>query len=114
MEISTELIFHCRSPLSLQLNKILEDGKLSEIGIVVIDELHMVGDEDRGYLLELLLTKLRFAAGGGVKTALPPTPPGEAPSTSANMPGGTPVASDGTSQSSTPSQVLTSFFESLF
>jgi DNA polymerase theta len=87
------------------MNKILEDGKLSEIGIVVIDELHMVGDEDRGYLLELLLTKLRFAAGGGVKAALPPTPLLEgAPGTSKDTPGGTETPSGGTSQSSTPSQ----------
>lgn len=67
----------------------------------------MVGDEDRGYLLELLLTKLRFAAGGGVKVALPPTPLlAGAPSTSNHTPGGTQTASDGTSQSSTPSQVM--------
>ncbi|XP_073390265.1 helicase and polymerase-containing protein TEBICHI isoform X3 [Physcomitrium patens] len=47
------------------VNKLLEEGRLSELAILVIDELHMVGDTDRGYLLELLLTKLRFAAGGG-------------------------------------------------
>lgn len=28
-----------------------------------------VGDRDRGYLLELLLTKLRYAAGGGESAA---------------------------------------------
>ena len=31
-------------------------------GIAVIDELHMVGDPHRGYLLELLLTKIRYMA----------------------------------------------------
>lgn len=29
---------------------------------MVVDELHMVGDSGRGYLLELLLTKIRFIA----------------------------------------------------
>ncbi|XP_039027780.1 helicase and polymerase-containing protein TEBICHI isoform X1 [Hibiscus syriacus] len=47
------------------INRLLEEGRLSEIGIIVIDELHMVGDQSRGYLLELLLTKLRYAAGEG-------------------------------------------------
>ncbi|XP_059641680.1 helicase and polymerase-containing protein TEBICHI isoform X1 [Cornus florida] len=47
------------------INRLLEEGRLSEVGIIVIDELHMVGDQSRGYLLELLLTKLRYAAGEG-------------------------------------------------
>ncbi|KAI9097672.1 hypothetical protein K1719_025443 [Acacia pycnantha] len=47
------------------LNRLLEEGRLSEMGIIVIDELHMVGDPSRGYLLELMLTKLRYAAGEG-------------------------------------------------
>ncbi|KAJ7966000.1 helicase and polymerase-containing protein TEBICHI [Quillaja saponaria] len=47
------------------INRLLEEGRLSEIGIIVIDELHMVGDRSRGYLLELMLTKLRYAAGEG-------------------------------------------------
>ena len=40
----------------------LEDQSLSMLSCVVVDELHMVGDQDRGYQLELLLTKLRYAA----------------------------------------------------
>ncbi|GMQ11421.1 hypothetical protein CsSME_00054068 [Camellia sinensis var. sinensis] len=49
------------------INRFLEEGRLSELRIIVIDELHMVaafdvGDQNRGYLLELMLTKLRYAA----------------------------------------------------
>ncbi|CAN1785302.1 Helicase and polymerase-containing protein TEBICHI [Linum perenne] len=47
------------------INRLLEEGRLLEIGIIVIDELHMVGDQSRGYLLELMLTKLRYATGEG-------------------------------------------------
>ncbi|KAJ3222158.1 hypothetical protein HK099_002624 [Clydaea vesicula] len=42
------------------LNKLMETGKTNTLGIVVVDELHMIGDQSRGYLLELLLTKLKF------------------------------------------------------
>lgn len=42
------------------INRLLEEGKLNEVGAVFIDEMHLVGDPHRGYLLELLLTKLRY------------------------------------------------------
>ncbi|CAN6470815.1 unnamed protein product [Victoria cruziana] len=48
------------------INRLLEESRLSEVGIIVIDELHMVGDPSRGYLLELMLTKLLYATGEGV------------------------------------------------
>lgn len=41
------------------VTRMIEDGTLSgTFSAVIVDELHMVDDEDRGYLLELLLTKL--------------------------------------------------------
>ncbi|UYV70409.1 POLQ [Cordylochernes scorpioides] len=44
------------------VNHMLEDsGNLEDLGILVVDELHLVGDSHRGYLLELLLTKVLFA-----------------------------------------------------
>ena len=46
------------------LNRLLEENKaLSSLGIVVVDEMHMIGDPHRGYLLELFLTKIRYIAG---------------------------------------------------
>ncbi|KAG1702420.1 DNA polymerase theta [Nymphon striatum] len=43
------------------INRLLEEQRLNEIGLIAVDELHMIGDSHRGYLLELLLTKVRFS-----------------------------------------------------
>ncbi|KAI8821629.1 uncharacterized protein EV422DRAFT_566714 [Fimicolochytrium jonesii] len=58
------------------VNKLQQENKLEELGIVVVDELHMAGDPQRGYLLELLLTKLSFILAGqlqvvGMSATLP-------------------------------------------
>uniref|UniRef100_UPI0037E73ECB DNA polymerase theta n=1 Tax=Semicossyphus pulcher TaxID=241346 RepID=UPI0037E73ECB len=44
------------------VNRLIEEDSMGLLGMVVVDELHMVGDSGRGYLLELLLTKIRFIA----------------------------------------------------
>ncbi|CDS39524.1 DNA polymerase theta [Echinococcus multilocularis] len=40
------------------INRLIEEEHLSDLGIVVVDEMHLISDQHRGYLLELLLTKL--------------------------------------------------------
>jgi replicative superfamily II helicase len=40
------------------VNSAIEDGHISQLGVVVLDELHMLDDEHRGYILELTATKL--------------------------------------------------------
>ncbi|KZC14173.1 DNA polymerase theta [Dufourea novaeangliae] len=42
------------------VNRLMEENDLISLGAVVIDELHLVGDPYRGYILELLLTKLKY------------------------------------------------------
>lgn len=45
-------------------NHLLEEGRQTDVGCVVVDELHMVGEGRRGATLELLLTKLLLKAPG--------------------------------------------------
>ncbi|KAI8130699.1 DNA polymerase theta [Lucilia cuprina] len=42
------------------VNKLLEQGKLNDIGTVVVDEVHLISDPGRGYILELLLAKILY------------------------------------------------------
>ena len=67
---------------SAAVSRLLEEGGLDGLACVVVDELHMLGDPGRGFLLELLLAKLKFGAvlaagsqsggGGGVAAVTPP------------------------------------------
>lgn len=40
------------------VNTAIDDCSISKLRAVVLDELHMVDDDHRGYLLELIATKL--------------------------------------------------------
>ena len=42
------------------LNRLIEEEQVFELGAVIVDELHMIGDGSRGYLLELILSKIKF------------------------------------------------------
>lgn len=42
------------------VNKLMEQGKLETIGMVVVDEVHLISDKGRGYILELLLAKILY------------------------------------------------------
>ena len=43
------------------INRLLSNrDDLNEIGIIVVDELHWIGESNRGYLLELLLSKIMY------------------------------------------------------
>jgi len=44
------------------VNQLLERGELRQIGAVVVDEFHMIGEPHRGFLLELLITKILYAS----------------------------------------------------
>lgn len=45
------------------VNSLLGENRIKELGLVVVDEVHMVGERGgRGAILENLLTTVRYAA----------------------------------------------------
>ena len=40
------------------INAMLEENTLDKLGTVIVDEMHMIGDPQRGYIMELFLTKI--------------------------------------------------------
>lgn len=47
--------------------QLLEDGQENRLSLVVADEVHLIGDSHRGFLLEVMLSKLRFVLGQKVQ-----------------------------------------------
>lgn len=44
-------------------SRLLEENRLHELSCVIVDELHLIQDSDRGATMELFLTKLVYASG---------------------------------------------------
>jgi replicative superfamily II helicase len=40
------------------INSMLEENTIDQLGAVILDEMHMIGDPQRGHIMELLLTKI--------------------------------------------------------
>jgi replicative superfamily II helicase len=40
------------------VNTAIEECTINSLGVVVMDELHMIDDENRGYIMELMAAKL--------------------------------------------------------
>lgn len=58
-------VYICTIEKSMALvDSLIENSRANEVGLVVIDELHILGEQGRGATLESLLTKIMFLNGG--------------------------------------------------
>lgn len=44
------------------INRMIQENRIDTIGMVVIDEVHLISDPNRGYILELLLAKILYCS----------------------------------------------------
>lgn len=51
-------IFTKISQANSLVNTAIADCTINDLGVVVLDELHMINDDHRGYLMELMASKL--------------------------------------------------------
>lgn len=42
------------------IESLLETNRLEEVGMMVVDEIHLIGDPSRGPVLEMMLSKLMY------------------------------------------------------
>ncbi|KAG2382279.1 hypothetical protein C9374_005481 [Naegleria lovaniensis] len=60
VEPGNQLIISTIEKANLIIDSLVKENRIHELGCVVIDELHMLGEGDRGQLLENLLTKILY------------------------------------------------------
>lgn len=55
-----ELVICTIERANILLNQLLEEKREKQISMIIIDEIHLLSDPNRGFLLEVMLTKVRY------------------------------------------------------